>query len=148
MALPVQSPASTRLRTTASSASLPRLPSTYKRCNRSDAATTTDQPSLADLIRAEQLRDEASSGPPRSALDEAHSSNETKPRARRRSSAPLAAESESSSKPERPAISTSDTMPALSTFASRSHADEVLPAVLLPPHYGRPARPSSPDAFA
>lgn len=78
------------------------------------------------------------------------------PRARRRRSAPALADvaaapaesvrPSSSSSPQRPLLRTSESFSSGPGTASAMHAGP--PAYLLPPHYGRPARPSNPDAFA
>ncbi|GAA5989472.1 hypothetical protein JCM10908_000489 [Rhodotorula pacifica] len=153
------------LRNSCSSARLPQLPSQHPAASTTTTTTTTkrgkrradDGPSLADLIRAEQERESEQDGEeevetPSTAAGFAAphppptASTALKPRARRRSSAPSSSQAEDQSsdrsEPRRPALRTADTLPSVLPPPSP------LPALLLPPHYGRPLRPSSPDAFA
>lgn len=142
------------LRTSASTTSLPpRLPSSAS--DNHDSPTTAhsssrrashskQEPSLAELIRAEQDWDastrprlvEAATRTAYVTIDAA-----TKPHARRRSSAPLPDLPPTAT--ERQEIGTH----SAESFAALDHAPPV-PPLLLPPHYGKPIRPSSPDAFA
>ncbi|GAA5962043.1 hypothetical protein JCM8115_002896 [Rhodotorula mucilaginosa] len=138
------------LRSSASTTSLPpRLPSSTSNIHH-DSPTTSrrashskQEPSLAELIRAEQDWDNAAA-PTRSHAIEAApfaadvTNDATKPHARRRSSAPL---------PDLPPDATEELAPqAMPPFAV--HPLPPVPPLLLPPHYGKPIRPSSPDAFA
>ena len=138
------------LRSSASTTSLPpRLPSSTSNIHH-DSPTTSrrashskQEPSLAELIRAEQDWDNAAA-PTRSHAIEAApfaadvTNDATKPHARRRSSAPL---------PDLPPDATEELAPqAMPPFAG--HPLPPVPPLLLPPHYGKPIRPSSPDAFA
>lgn len=103
------------------------------------AAHSKQDPTLAELIRAEQGWD-ASTRPhlveAATRTDEANAA--TKPHARRRSSAPL---------PDLLSTATQATSPE-TTPSIAVHPLPPVPPLLLPPHYGKPIRPSSPDAFA
>ncbi|GAA6015367.1 hypothetical protein JCM10207_008964 [Rhodosporidiobolus poonsookiae] len=118
------------LRSTASASSLPRLSGSVER--RSQGQGNLEQPTLAELVQAEE----------QAMAKEATRLNDGEPakkrtRQRRRSSAPLPGAAE--------AVLTagSSTAAAAAVFAPHPPDD-----FLLPPHFGRPARPSSPDVLA
>ncbi|GAA5877089.1 hypothetical protein JCM3774_002838 [Rhodotorula dairenensis] len=116
---------------------------------RRGATQAAPSPTLADLIRLEQACPDLpiDSSLLHHPLASASTAAKTtaQPRVRRISSAPgfadLAEKHKSSGRPQ---LQTSETLPALPPTPSTAPS----PALLLPPHYGRPLRPSSPDALA
>ncbi|BGO94110.1 hypothetical protein JCM10020v2_005804 [Rhodotorula toruloides] len=122
------------LRASASASSLPRLPSSYAASSHNRrAADALAQPTLADLIQAEERAFEQD--------DLANVGGEAvrRVRQRRRSSAPGIGVAGDVT-PPRPRLRTSETSPVASPVPQND--------LLLPPHYGRPNRPSSPDVLA
>jgi hypothetical protein len=122
------------LRASASASSLPRLPSSYASSTHSRRASDAPaQPTLAELIQAEERALEQGD------LADADEAAARRVRQRRRSSAPGMGVAGDVT-PPRPRFRTSETSPVASPVPQND--------LLLPPHYGRPNRPSSPDVLA
>ncbi|GAA5824054.1 hypothetical protein JCM11251_001502 [Rhodosporidiobolus azoricus] len=122
------------LRQVASTSSLPALPYTSRK-RQGVTRGQTEQPSLAELIRVEAEREEV--GRPR-VVEEV----DRRTRPRRRSSAPLPGHVEARAQANDPAAHPARPSSALPSLEAAG-LDR-----LLPPHYGRPSRPSSPDVLA
>ncbi|GAA5918165.1 hypothetical protein JCM1841_005283 [Sporobolomyces salmonicolor] len=133
MASSTSSPSSSpRLRSSSSTSSLPRLP--RSRLPDCPPHPQTAQPSLADLIQDE--------------VDHAQS-REREWAELQAQAAATAADSHlrlrrTSSAPPRDTVQSSASLGAMASSATSAVPPS---AVFLPPHYGRPGRPSSPDVF-
>ncbi|GAA5899197.1 hypothetical protein JCM6882_009281 [Rhodosporidiobolus microsporus] len=133
------------LRSTASASSLPRLPSSSRRFSGTIRGGEA-QPTLADLMRDEEERaKEAERGG-------GGEEERKRTRQRRRSSAPLPGQGDQAGGNKSADAAAQATAgesllvrPAASAFPTLNAAELER---LLPPHYGRPSRPSSPDVLA
>lgn len=135
------SPSKRSLRSTASASSLPHLRASPTRVQHAQQHQS-EQPTLADLINDEQERLQSGSV-------EGGGNGEPditkRTRQRRRSSAPLPGAGDALGETGRRAYGESSS----SFFSSTSFDNpQKLDLRLLPPHYGRPSRPSSPDVLA